>query len=153
VPRAGTSVDNRLAPTLPSVAPENLLRFAAQVASLETLSAITPRRIPVKYLCLAYGDGADWEMLSESERAELLANDEALRERGDFVTALEPTGTVVKAWDGVPQRSSIPFAKSERPLVGFSIIEAENMDEVVNLVANTPCARAKGAIEIRPLLA
>lgn len=106
----------------------------------------------MKYLCLAYGDGADWEALSESEQAELLANDEKLRQRGDFVTALEPTGTVVTAWDGVPNRSPIPFAKSDLPLVGFSIIEAENMEEVVDLVAHTPCARAKGAIEIRPLM-
>jgi hypothetical protein len=106
----------------------------------------------VKYLCLAYGDGKDWEALSVAEQAELLSNDERLRERGDFVTALEPTGTVVKAWDGVPERSSIPFAKSTHPLVGFSIIEAESIDQVVDLVSDTPCARAKGAIEIRPLL-
>jgi hypothetical protein len=106
----------------------------------------------VKYLCLAYGDAADWEALSESQRTELLANDEKLRERGDFVTALEPTGTVVKAWDGIPDRSPIPFAESVQPLVGFSIIEAESMEEVVDLVAHTPCARANGAIEIRPLM-
>ena len=106
----------------------------------------------MKYLCLAYGDGKDWEALSVAEQAELLSNDERLRERGDFVTALEPTGTVVKAWDGVPERSSIPFAKSTHPLVGFSIIEAESIDQVVDLVSDTPCARAKGAIEIRPLL-
>jgi hypothetical protein len=106
----------------------------------------------LKYLCLAYGDGEDWEELSEDEQAELLANDERLRARGDFVTALEPTGTVVKAWDGVPKRSPIPFAESARPLVGFSIIEAANIEEVVDLVAHTPCARAKGAIEIRPLM-
>lgn len=107
----------------------------------------------MKYLCLAYGDGADWEALSESEREELAANDEKLRQRGDFVTALEPTGTVVKAWDGAPDRSPIPFATSDKPLVGFSIIEAESLEEVVELVAPTPCARAKGAIEIRPLMA
>lgn len=106
----------------------------------------------MKYLCLAYGAGADWEALSESERTELLANDKKLRERGDFVSALEPTGTVVKAWDGVPIRSPSPFAEAERPLVGFSIIEAESMEQVVELVAQTPCARAKGAIEIRPLM-
>lgn len=106
----------------------------------------------MKYLCLAYGDGKDWKVLSEAEQAELLANDERLRDRGDFVTALEPTGTVVKAWDGVPNRSPIPFTQSSLPLVGFSIIEAETMEQVVDLVADTPCARAKGAIEIRPLM-
>jgi hypothetical protein len=106
----------------------------------------------VKYLCLAYGDGKDWEALSGAEQAELLANDEKLRRRGDFVAALDPTGTVVRAWDGTPTRSAIPFAESRQPLVGFSIIEAGSIDDVVELVAGTPCARAKGAIEIRPLM-
>ena len=31
------------------------------------------------------------------------------------------------------------------------IIEARDVDEVIRLVANTPCARAGGAIEIRRL--
>ena len=106
----------------------------------------------MKYLCLAYGDGKDWEVLSEAEKTELLANDQKLIDRGDFVTALEPTGAVVKAWDGVPTRGPIPFAPTSLPLVGFSIIEAESIEQVIDLVADTPCARAKGAIEIRPLL-
>ena len=106
----------------------------------------------MKYLCLAYGDGKDWEALSEAEQAELLANDQKLIDRGDFVAALETTGTVVKAWNGVPSRSTIPFAQSSLPLVGFSIIEAESIEQVVDLVGDTPCARARGAIEIRPLL-
>ena len=45
------------------------------------------------------------------------------------------------------------IAQSQRPslpLAGFSIIEAETIEEVIQLVANTPCARARGAIEIRP---
>jgi hypothetical protein len=42
---------------------------------------------------------------------------------------------------------------SKVPLTGFSIIEANNEEEVARLVAGTPCARAKGAIEIRPILA
>jgi hypothetical protein len=36
--------------------------------------------------------------------------------------------------------------------VGFSIIEAADVDEVVRLLAGTPCAVARGAIEVRPLI-
>lgn len=50
---------------------------------------------------------------------------------------------MVKEWDGVPGLSPIPFAEATRPLVGFSIIEAESIDEGVGLVADTPCARAE----------
>lgn len=105
----------------------------------------------MKYLCLAYGDGADWEALTQAERDELLAQDQRIRDRGAFMSALEPESTVVRAWDGEAATSPGPFAASDRPLVGFSIIEADGVDEVVALVKDTPCARARGAIEIRPL--
>lgn len=106
----------------------------------------------MKFLCLAYGHGKDWEALSTDEQEELLAQDELIREQGNVVSALQPRSTVVRAWDGNPATSDGPFAESRVPLVGFSIIEAESVAEVVELVAHTPCARAKGAIEIRPLV-
>jgi hypothetical protein len=105
----------------------------------------------VKFLCLAYGDSKDWHALSEERRQELLAQDDVLRERGDLVS---PVGevTVVRAWDGTPSTTNEPFATGPAPMAGFSIVEAEDLDEAVRLVAGTPCAVAKGAIEIRPLI-
>jgi hypothetical protein len=58
----------------------------------------------------------------------------------------------VRAWDGKPATTDGAFANSKVPLAGFSIIEAADIDEAARLVAGTPCARAKGAIEIRPIL-
>ena len=46
-----------------------------------------------------------------------------------------------------------PYAVSNAPLAGFSVIEAENLQEAYRLVQNSPCARAGGAIEIRPIAA
>jgi hypothetical protein len=46
-----------------------------------------------------------------------------------------------------------PFAVSNEPLAGFGIIEAADINEVIRLVLNTPCARAKGAVEIRAIAA
>jgi len=108
------------------------------------------RRNGMRYLCLAYGAERDWLALTEGEREELLANDEILRERGDTVAVLGPT-TTVRAWDRKPETTEEPFAKGNAPLVGFSIIDADDIDEVISLVAGTPCAVAKGAIEIRPI--
>jgi hypothetical protein len=59
----------------------------------------------------------------------------------------------VRAPDGEPITSNGSFASSETPLAGFSIIDADCLDEVIQLVAQTPCARANGAIEIRPIMA
>ncbi len=110
-----------------------------------------PRRTDVKFLCLAYGKEADWVALPEERREELLRQDDVLRQRGAFISVVgDPT--VVRAWDGPVHRSPQPYALSDAPLVGFSIIEAADLDEAVGLVAQTPCAVARGAIEIRPLV-
>ncbi len=107
--------------------------------------------IVVKFLCLAYGKEADWLALPETRRAELLAQDNKLRERGALVSVVgEPT--LVRAWDGPVVRTENPYASSDAPLVGFSIVEAADLDEAVDLVAGTPCAVARGAIEVRPLV-
>lgn len=105
----------------------------------------------MKFLCLAYGAEKDWLDLTKQEQEDLLAQDQVLRDRGALMAAVETSVTTVTAWDGTPTTSNSSFAKSDIPLAGFSIIEAVDIEEAIRLVANTPCARAKGAIEIRPL--
>lgn len=107
----------------------------------------------MKYLCLAYGDEKDWNALTKEQQDALLAQDEVIRRRGALMAAVETNVTTVHAWDGTPSTTRGAFAESRAPLAGFSIIEAATLDEVVQLVAQTPCARAGGAIEIRPILA
>ena len=51
-----------------------------------------------------------------------------------------------------PVTTKETFAALSAPLAGFYVIEAADLNEVVRLVAGTPCARTKGAIEIRPIL-
>jgi hypothetical protein len=107
----------------------------------------------MKFLVLAYGDETDWKALTKAEQDELLAQDDVLRARGDTVAAVATTVTTVRAWDGTPHTTDGPVAGSALPLAGFGIVEADSLDEVVRLVADTPCARAKGAVEIRQILA
>jgi hypothetical protein len=107
----------------------------------------------MKFLCLAYGDEKDWNVLGKTEQEALLAQDEVLRQRGDTVAAVHPSAITVRAWDGTPVITEAPFAESRAALAGFSIIEAADLNEAIQLVANTPCARARGAVEIRPIAA
>lgn len=107
----------------------------------------------MKFLCLAYGAEADWRALSADEQAALLAQDEVLRKRGDLVAAAGLAVTTVQSPDGVTRTTPQPFAQSRVPLAGFGIIEADDLDEAVRLVAQTPCARAGGAVELRPITA
>jgi len=107
----------------------------------------------MKFLFLAYGDAKDWNALIKKEENDLLAQDEVVRKRGALMAAVQTNMVTVTAWDGKSKATNCAFADSTVPLAGFSVIDAANVDEVVELVAGTPCARAKGAIEIRPILA
>lgn len=104
----------------------------------------------MKFLCLAYGDEAGWDSLSDEEKREVLAQDAAIRDRGNLMSAVQRTVSSVRNWDGNLEVNNEPFARNELPLAGFSVIDAENVEEVIELVSNTPCARARGVIEIRP---
>jgi hypothetical protein len=107
----------------------------------------------MKYLVLAYGAEADWVVLSPEEQKALLAQDAVLRGRGDLVAAVRQETVTVRAPGGVVHTEPGAFARPAVPLAGFGIIEAADLDEAVALVANTPCARAGGAVELRPIFA
>src|SRR5262245_3850775 len=106
----------------------------------------------MKFLCLAYGDEAGWNSLSEEEKREVLAHDAAIQNRGNFMSAVQRTVTSVRNWDQHLEVNNEPFTRNDLPLAGFSVIEAENIEAVIELVSNTPCARARGVIEIRPFV-
>lgn len=105
------------------------------------------------FLCLAYGAEADWNDLTTEEQQSLLAQDEVLRQRGDLIAAVSPSPTFVRAWSGEPEVTSEPPVELPIPLAGFSVIEAADLDEAIALVAPTPCARARGMVEVRPITA
>lgn len=104
----------------------------------------------MKFLCLAYGDEAGWNTLSDDEQRKALTHDTVIRERGNLVTAVQTTVTSVRNWDHNLEITEEPFIQHPLPLAGFSVIEANSLEEVIELVSNTPCAVAKGVIEIRP---
>jgi hypothetical protein len=103
----------------------------------------------MKFLCLAYGDEPGWDALSDEEKREVLAQDAVIRDRGNVVSAVEGTVTAVRNWDGNRVVTREPVARNELPLAGFYVVESETVEEVIELVSNTPCARARGVIEIR----
>ena len=104
----------------------------------------------MKFLCLAYGDEDGWNALSEDEKREALAQDAVIRDRGNLMSAVQTKVTSLRNWDGNLEVTGEAYAQHQLPLAGFSVIEAESLNEVIELVSNTPCARARGVIEIRP---
>lgn len=104
----------------------------------------------MRFLCLAYGDEDGWNTLSEAEKQEALAQDAVIRDRGNLMTAVQTGVTSVRNWDKNLEVTDEPYARHGLPLAGFSVIEAESLDEVIEMVSSSPCARARGVIEIRP---
>ena len=105
----------------------------------------------MRFLCLAYGAEEDWKALSQDEQDALLAQDDVLRGRGDLV-AVVGDAVVLRAWDGTPETTSGPYCAGDLPLAGFGVIEAESLGEAIKLTKDTPCARARGVVELRPLV-
>ncbi|WP_052480970.1 YciI family protein [Gilvimarinus agarilyticus] len=103
----------------------------------------------MKFLCLAFEDKDGWASLNDDEKSNVLAQDSVLRGSGATVVALRPQVTSVRNCGKYLEVSDGPH-QAGLALAGFYIIEAERVATVVELVANTPCARAKGVIEIHP---
>jgi hypothetical protein len=79
----------------------------------------------MRYLCLAYGDGKDFELLSKSEQEKLFEQDVLIRKRGGVTATVRPATTVHSTSGKVVTRAG-PFAVGRVPLVGFSFIDAKD---------------------------
>ena len=105
----------------------------------------------MKFVCVGYGDEDGYHRLSQDERDAAHAQDAVLRDRGAIMgIAGEPMQ--VRNHDGNLSVQQGSFLRSDLPIAGFSLIEAEDRDEAVQLLAGTPCAVAYGVIEVWPLV-
>jgi len=112
----------------------------------------------MKYLCLVYIDENVLDALSESGLDALtdaaLANDETLRRTGHYVTsnALQSvrTATSLRVRSGKLSVTDGPFAETKEHLGGFTLIEAADLAEAIELAAKIPIVRI-GTIEVPPV--
>ncbi len=99
------------------------------------------------FLCLAFGDEAGWQSLSNREQVRFLTQDTIIRGQGATVSAVDSEMISVRNWSGELEVNTEPHHQG-LPLAGFYLLEARDIEEVIELVANTPCARARGVIDI-----
>lgn len=112
----------------------------------------------MKYLCLAYEaeetfahmPRAEWDVLRE----ETLAYVETLRQGGQLLltNALQSarTAATLKVRNGRLVVTDGPFAETREQLGGFFLIEANDLNEAIQIAAKWPGARF-GEIEVRPV--
>lgn len=111
----------------------------------------------MKYVALVYYQESLIEAMTEQEwhdlNQECIAGVERLSAAGKYITGqpLEPvaTATTVRVRNGETLLSDGPFAETKEQLAGFYLLEANNLDEALQLASRIPPARL-GSIEVRP---
>jgi hypothetical protein len=117
----------------------------------------------MRYLCLCYYDQKKSDALSKSDMETIgvawRPHDEALRKSGRLILvgslALPPSSRTVRSADGRPSITDGPYAETDEPLGAFLMIEAEDMDDAVQVTSKHPGAHLGryfgGGIELRPI--
>src|SRR5262249_38950764 len=97
------------------------------------------------------------EGVREGEGEAVIAEFAALADDARCVTAaqLQPaeTATCVRVAGGRTLMTDGPFADTKEVLGGFCLVEAANLDEVLELAARVPVTRDGAVVEVRPVVA
>ena len=110
----------------------------------------------MQYALLIYGSGDGWEQLSQEEREKQMHEYMALSERPETRGGADlgelSGSTTVRVNDGETLTTDGPFAETKEYLGGFYLIDADNLDEAIEVAAKIPAARTGGTIEVRPVV-
>jgi hypothetical protein len=103
------------------------------------------------FITIGYGDRAGYEQTDPSVREAAHAHDARLQADGVLMgIAGEPVQ--VRNHDAAGVRTTEgAFMRSDLPIAGFAVIEAESAEEAAGLVSASPCAVAHGVVEVWPL--
>jgi hypothetical protein len=105
----------------------------------------------MKYLCLVYLERSTWNAIADRECANC---GDSLHESGKLLAA-EPlftveTATTVRVRHGRTVVTDGPFAETKEQLAGFYLIDADDLNEAIQIASRIPPAR-EGSIEVRPV--
>ena len=110
----------------------------------------------MQYMMLIY---LEENSLSEAERSKCYMDSAGyarhLHENGKLLAVgpLHPTSTAtsLRIRDGKRLITDGPFAETREQLGGFFLVEAENLDQAIQIAGDIPAGRW-GTVEIRPVL-
>lgn len=110
----------------------------------------------MRFVCLVHVDGSAMAALSVEEGRKLTDEtidfDWELKQRGHLILGqpLEPpqTAITVRKRNGKTSRTDGPFMETKEFLGGFFLIEAENIEQAIEIAELSPMARM-GSIEVR----
>lgn len=110
----------------------------------------------MKYMLLVY---LDENLLSDEERAACYKDSaqfaQDLYDRGKYLDAsplhLTSAATSLRIREGKQQITDGPFAETREQLGGYYLVDADNLDEAIEMAAQIPVVTV-GTIEIRPVM-
>src|SRR5215831_394371 len=113
----------------------------------------------VKYMLLVHHDEDAFRKRSDVERQSMLAESVALAKqlhsRGQYLSAapLHPTSetTCVQVRDGKRVVTDGPFAETREQIAGYFLVDADDLDEAIEIAGRIPGARI-GTAEVRPVM-
>jgi hypothetical protein len=113
----------------------------------------------MRYLCLIYENEKAWESMPQAETeaimGEYFAFTEGITRKGQLVAgeALQPTqtATTVRVRNGKISTTDGPYVETKEQLGGFYLIEAQDLNEAIQIASRIPSARF-GGVEIRPVM-
>jgi hypothetical protein len=105
----------------------------------------------MKYLCLVYLSQENWSACLDSD---CFAYVQKLNSKGQMLAgeALHPisSATTVRVRNGQTEVYDGPFAETKEHLAGFYMINANDLNEALQIAAQIPPAKY-GSIEVRPI--
>jgi hypothetical protein len=104
------------------------------------------------FLTIGYGDQEGYDRTSASVRDRAHAHDASLVARGMRGGRVGTPVQVRRPGGGDLTRSPGAFLRSDLPVAGMTLLEADDLEHAVELVSWTPCAVADGVVEVWPLL-
>lgn len=104
-----------------------------------------------KFITIGYGDEKGYQATDGSVRQAAHAHDAKMLAAGTLI-GVAGVPIQVRNHDDAGVHTTVgAFLHSSLPIAGFAVIEAQDLDEAIALVAKTPCAVAHGVVEIWPL--
>ena len=104
-----------------------------------------------KFVTVGYGDRAGYERTPEEVRRAAHEHDAKLQRSGALMGIAGPPVQVRNPDNAGVQSTDGPYARSQLPVAGFAVIEADNLARAIELVSRSPCAVAHGVVEVWPL--
>src|SRR6478735_5196491 len=103
------------------------------------------------FVTIGYGDRAGYDETAPAIRDRAHEHDARLHAAGALI-GIAGDPVQVRNHDAAgTETASGPFLRSDLPIAGFAVIEAESIDDAVRLAADAPCAVAHGVVEVWPL--